>query len=82
MSESNSDGNNNNNSENNMGGFEGSFAVMLNRLTHKMIANGVNSAGAFRDRAEELRNFIDAGNPEQPFDFFFSRRPRPRCGTI
>ena len=53
-----------------MGDFEDSFAVMLTRLTYKMIANGVRSAGAFRDRAQELKNFIDAGNPEQPFDFF------------
>jgi hypothetical protein len=64
---SNSDGNN---SENNMGGFEDSFTVMLTRVTNKMIANGVRSAGAFRDRAQELKNFIDAANPDAPFDSF------------
>jgi len=43
---------------------------MLVRLTNKMLANGVRSGDAFLDRAEELMRFIDAGNPDAPFDYF------------
>ncbi len=46
------------------------FEHMLVRLTNKMLANGVRSTDAFVDRADELMNFIDAGNPDAPFDFF------------
>ena len=66
---SNSNGNNNNNSGS-IDLIDSIFDDTLVRLTDKMLANGVRSAGAFRDRAEELSNFIGTGNPDAPFDFF------------
>jgi hypothetical protein len=43
---------------------------MVVRLTNKMLENGVRSIDAFIDRADELMNFINAGEPDAPFDFF------------
>jgi hypothetical protein len=67
-SSSNSSSNNSNSS--NDDDLSERFEHMLVRLTNKMLANGVRSTDAFIDRADELMNFIDAGNPDAPFDFF------------
>ena len=68
----NNSGNSNNNSENgnNIDRLDSHFHDMLARLADKLLANGVRSTRVFLDKAEELRNFIDAGNPDAPFDVF------------
>ena len=69
-SNSNSNSSNSNSSNSSNDDLSERFEHMLVRLTNKMLANGVRSGDAFLDRAEELMRFIDAGNPDAPFDYF------------